>query len=135
VTVCKESGFLAAGGCLASTIILPQGTAPTSICPLHGGTWAAANSDPNIPRLLLSPRDEEVIGIPANMARIYSISISDMTAFLPADEPIQEPLSQGTVSPYAPATPASPNATTLERTPQEIEQRYQNLLKEYDISD
>lgn len=138
VTVCKESGFLALGGCPASVIMLPQGTAPTSHCPLHGGTWAMANSDPNIPRLLLSPEDEKVIGIPAGMARLYSISISSMTANLPTGEPILGSASPGFTTPHAPSSPSAPTvpmAPTPERSPQEIEQRYQDLLKEYGISD
>lgn len=141
ITVCRESGFLASGGCPTSTIMLPQGTAPTSICPLHGGSWAVANSDPNIPRLLLSPRDEEVIGIPASMARLYSISISSMTAHLPAGEPALEPTIKeqsaypGSTLPYSPAVVSPPKESIPERSPQEIEQRYQDLLKEYGISD
>ncbi|MDO9508500.1 MAG: PBP1A family penicillin-binding protein [Thermovirgaceae bacterium] len=134
VTVCKESGFLASGGCPVSVIILPQGTAPTSICPLHGGSWAAANSDPNIPRLLLSPRDEEVIGITSSMARLYSISISSMTASLPIEDPYQEPFSPGFTAPQTPAA-TTPSTVTPERSPQDIEQRYQDLLKEYGLEE
>lgn len=147
VTVCKTSGFLVSGGCPASVIVLPQGTAPTSICPLHGGTWAVANRDPNIPRLLLSPRDEEVIGISADMARLYGISVSSMTEKPSMEDPYQTPYypeltkEAPEIIPIPrepdrkPGVPSLPKERTPERSPQEIEQRYQDLLKEYGISD
>jgi len=137
VTVCKESGFLSSGGCPSSSITLPEGTAPTSICPLHGGNWMTANSDPNTPRLLLSPRDEEIIGIPAAMARLYGVSITSMTANILTEEHTgEEPLYHGTTAPYPSSTPATSTTirpATPERSPQEIEQRYQDLLREYGL--
>ncbi|HPD97196.1 MAG TPA: PBP1A family penicillin-binding protein [Synergistales bacterium] len=138
VTVCKDTGFLVSGGCTASVIILPDGMAPSSICPLHGGSWAMAASDPNVPRMLLSPRDEEVTGITASMARLYGVSISDTAYYGPMDEIS----SQQPATTYAPPVSKPGQADTQpepyvkkERTPEEIEERYQDLLKQYGIEE
>ena len=101
-----------------------------------------AESDTNEPRMLLSPRDEEVLGVPAQMARLYSISVSDMTAAaaLPAEEPLfyERPQAPSFAPPSAPTGAKKPTSTPTrprERTPKEIEDRFQELLKEYGISD
>jgi len=141
VTVCRSSGFLASGGCPSSVIMLPSGIAPSSTCPLHGGSWFLAGSDGNDPRMLLSPRDEEVLGIPAGMARIYSISVSGMAASLPREElPAYDPPAAPVyIPPAAPAAtaPVKPAADSgpKERTPEEVEDRFQELLKQYGITD
>ena len=142
VTICKASGFLSVGGCPSSVIIMPSGMAPSSTCPIHGGSWILADADPNEPRMLLSPRDEEVLGIQAGMARIYSISISGMTASLPREElpayepptaPIYTPPTAPAVAP--PPQPATSAPKPRERTPEEVEDRFQELLKQYGITD
>jgi len=142
VTICKDSGFLSAEGCPSTVILLPSGEAPLSTCPLHGGSWIMAESDTNEPRMLLSPRDEEVLGVPAQMAGLYSISVSDMTAAtaLPAEEPLfyERPQAPSFAPPPAPTGAKKPTSTPTrprERTPKEIEDRFQELLKEYGISD
>lgn len=99
-----------------------------------------AESDRNEPRMLLSPRDEEVLGIPARMARLYSISISGIAAAPPMEElPTYQPPQMPTYTPPSPpaTTPVTPSRQSKprERTPEEIEDRYQELLKQYGISD
>ena len=101
-----------------------------------------AESDANEPRMLLSPRDEEVLGVPAQMARIYSISVSDMTAAstLPVEETplfVRPPVPSFTPppAPSGPKKPASAPSRPRERTPEEIEDRFQELLKQYGLSD
>jgi len=101
-----------------------------------------AESDANEPRMLLSPRDEEVLGIPAQIARLYSISVSDMTAaaVLPVEESPSyvRPPAPSFAPPPAPAGPMRPISVPSrprERTPEEIEDRFQELLKQYGISD
>ena len=140
VTICKDTGFLSAGSCPSTVILLPSGQAPLSTCPLHGGSWMMAESDPNEPRMLLSPRDEDVLGIPARLARLYSISVSDMSAALPMEElPTYEgPPALPSIPPSAPADvkpPVSTPSRPKERTPEEIEDRFQELLKQYGIAD
>jgi penicillin-binding protein 1A len=140
VTICKDTGFLSVGSCPSTVILLPSGQAPLSTCPLHGGSWVMAESDPNEPRMLLSPRDEEVLGIPARLARLYSISVSDMTAALPMEElpTYVEPPTIPFIPPSAPTDvkpPASTPSRPKVRTPEEIEDRFQELLKQYGISD
>ena len=140
ITVCRDSGFLSAGSCPSTAIFLPSGLAPYSTCPIHGGSWIMTESDRNEPRMLLSPRDEEVLGIPARMARLYSISISGIAAAPPMEElPTYQPPQMPTYTPPSPpaTTPVTPSRQSKprERTPEEIEDRYQELLKQYGISD
>jgi penicillin-binding protein 1A len=59
VHVCTRSGFIAANGCRATDILLPAGEAPTAQCPWHGGRLMAAKEDPNAPQLILAPIDDE----------------------------------------------------------------------------
>lgn len=143
ITVCRDSGFLSAGSCPSTAIFLPSGLAPYSTCPIHGGSWIMTESDRNEPRMLLSPRDEEVLGIPASMARLYSISISGIAAAPPMEElPTYQPPQMPIYTPPSPppattpvSSPAPGQSRPRERTPEEIEDRYQELLKQYGISD
>jgi len=100
-----------------------------------------AESDRNEPRMLLSPRDEEVLGIPASMARLYGISISGIAEAPPMEElPTYQPPQMPIYTPPSPPPATTPvsspgQSRPRERTPEEIEDRYQELLKQYGISD
>ena len=59
VNVCRKTGFIATSGCESAALLLPLGHAPSSACPWHGGSLAAAQADENAPLLLLAPIDGE----------------------------------------------------------------------------
>ena len=66
VSICRASGYLARSGCQAVPLFFPKGKAPTASCPLHGGSYKAAENDPRGPRLFLVEKDE------AYLARLES---------------------------------------------------------------
>lgn len=137
VSVCRESGFLAGAGCPSAVITLPRGMPPTTICPLHGGSWAAAQADPEAPRLLLSPRDMEMLGIETAWAPLYSVSIDDMTIGIRPPGAILPESSEIELAPSPASVPAGKTEPYpgRERTPQEVEERYQELLREYGLEE
>jgi penicillin-binding protein 1A len=112
VTVCRTTGFLATSGCPAVTLYVPSGRAPTSKCPAHGGDYGEASMDENAPRLFLIEQDDDV----------ESETIPDV------ETPTNAPL-------YQPNIP-EPESSSYRHDPspaEVIEDRYQNLLKQYGI--
>ncbi len=156
VRVCRATGFLAAPGCEAADLLLPQGHAPSSLCPWHGGAAAEALADANAPVLLLAPIDEETD------VNLYAMHLGGAPTTAPqsdssaADAPPQQ---QGTPAADVPpqpqaASPVTPTQKTKEREPakvpsaaeekqpykkrtyetqDEVEKRYQELLKQYGL--
>ena len=148
VSVCFESGFLSTPNCSSVEIYLPDGTAPRASCPLHGGDWAMAFSDKRAPVLRLSTRDQEVLAVASASLPVYSISLPE--DFGIAREEIVPPVYVQQQKPEperAPAPVESPKKAEVplpkasgasskpkERTPEEVEQRFQELLKQYGIT-
>ncbi|NCC96534.1 MAG: PBP1A family penicillin-binding protein [Synergistales bacterium] len=116
--VCRQSGYVASGGCKAAELYLLASRAPEAVCPLHGGSSLTAMEDPNAPRLLLLPQDEALaqgsLVVPAQTVPIHPVQPQVQTAPTPP-----------TVDPY-----------TLEAdSPEAVEDRYQDLLRRYGLSD
>jgi len=133
VRVCRHTGFLAAAGCPVAEILVPAGEAPSATCPLHGGSLSAARSDPEAPRLLLSPMDE---GLPAGQGvRIAEETAGDSAEVHPA-APVPTPVLK--VPSGQPPKAPSPAEKPYKKDPSksnDVEKRYQELLKEYGLSD
>ncbi|PIE53923.1 MAG: penicillin-binding protein [Dethiosulfovibrio peptidovorans] len=116
VQVCRKSGFLKTGGCSSAALYLPKNRAPATTCPLHGGSATLAMEDPNCPRLLLLPQDEQLAA--------GQFTLPGVPPAQP-DIPVAPPITAPPVNPYA----------HVEETPEVIEERYQQLLKQYGLSD
>ena len=144
VDICKETGFLAGHSCPSTKIILPAGTAPETTCPIHGeGTWNLAASDPNAPKLLLSPNDQEVLGVTVASVPIYSINPPEIEGQQLVVSPLQtqEPLVEVKRKQKEPSKkvkaplPKQKQKLPKERSPEEVEKRFRELLKQYGITD
>ncbi|WP_334139579.1 PBP1A family penicillin-binding protein [Thermovirga lienii] len=145
VKICRETGFLAGDSCPSASILMPVGTTPETVCPIHGGgSWEAAALDPNSPKLLLSPKDQETLGVTVASAPVYSIAppegteeqIVVQTPYIAPpslDRPIEMP-EEPTPKPKAPLVPKV-ETRPKERTPEEIDKRFRELLKQYGITE
>ena len=115
VSICRNSGYLAAGGCPAVPLYFPSGKAPTAKCPYHGGSYEAADEDPRGPRLFLIEQDEAYL---------------DNSA----EESQEEHTTPQQVNPSVIPAPSAPAPYRHDPSPaDEVEKRYQQLLKEYGI--
>ncbi|MEA4878177.1 MAG: PBP1A family penicillin-binding protein [Aminobacterium sp.] len=137
VQICRESGFLASPNCPAATIFLPTGSIPTTICPLHGGELFASQNDPQAPRLYLLPQDEEHY---YTYATFPNGNIPWTFPGTEGTEPGLSPLQKQPIPSQKPAEES--NVPTGDAKPYEndpspaktIEDRYQDLLKQYGIT-
>ncbi|NLL36490.1 MAG: PBP1A family penicillin-binding protein [Fretibacterium sp.] len=114
VTICRTTGYRAMGSCPKVPLYMPSERAPDALCPLHGGDYTAAYDDPRGPRLFLIEQDEYI-------APTESVEVQ------PAPAPAQ----------MAPEKiPQEPDPYRYDPSPaDEVERRYQELLKEYGITD
>jgi penicillin-binding protein 1A len=113
VTICRVTGFKARVGCPAVSLYMPLGRAPTAECPLHGGDYDLAREDPNAPRLYLIDQDEAVV------SETIPNEIETQQQTTPVD---------------APPVLTDPTPYRHDPSPAEvIEERFQQLLKEYGI--
>ena len=112
ISICRTTGFKARAGCQAVSLYMPSGRAPVAECPTHGGNYYAAVEDDNAPRLFLIEQDGYVE--------------SDT---LP-NEPDRQPSA-----PYVPPVNVPDDSRPYhDPSPADIiEQRFQNLLKEYGL--
>ncbi len=133
VKVCRDTGFLAAPGCPSVEVLMPKGTVPTETCPLHGtATWAMAESDPEAPQLILADGDDLLLQDYALLA--HGSPTDETGAFAHMVLPSLKTPESGS----EPSVPATPGQSAYEKDPspvQDVESRYQDLLKEYGLSD
>ncbi|MCR4818801.1 MAG: PBP1A family penicillin-binding protein [Fretibacterium sp.] len=119
VSICRTSGYRARSGCAAVTLYFPAGKAPTAQCPIHGGSYSAADNDPKGPRLFLVEQDDTYL------------------AKMEQEENEEERKQAAAVAPPASVkSSAIPTPTPAPRNPNnadEVERRYKQLLKEYGI--
>jgi penicillin-binding protein 1A len=112
--ICRTTGFKARAGCPAVNLYMPLGTAPTAECPLHGGDYEFAREDPNAPRLYLLDQDEMLA------SETIPSEIEPQQQITPREVP---PVMADSATPYRhDISPADV-----------IEERFQQLLKEYGI--
>lgn len=105
-----------------------------------------ATSDPEAPMLLLSPKDQEVLGIAKAAVAVYSLSLPEDFVLageqvippymMPETEPVLGPKPLGPPQKAEVPVPKDAGQTDKrkERTPEEVETRFQELLKQYGIS-
>jgi penicillin-binding protein 1A len=114
-TICRVTGFKARAGCPAVSLYMPLGRAPTAECPLHGGSYDLAREDLNAPRLYLIDQDDTVASetIPGEIEPQQLAPAAVIPHVLPDPTP----------APYR----HDPSPAGV------IEERFQQLLKEYGI--
>ncbi|MBQ9882617.1 MAG: PBP1A family penicillin-binding protein [Synergistes sp.] len=134
VSVCRRTGFLAGPGCQSVNLLLPQGHAPSAVCPWHGGTDSHALADDNAPVLLLAPIDDE------QTAERYALRLQPKPEPVSADSapalaetppvPQKKPaVTEPVKLPSATADPYKQDPSQMS----EMEARYQELLRKYKI--
>jgi penicillin-binding protein 1A len=133
VRVCRHTGFLAASGCPSVPILVPAGEAPQAACPLHGGSLAAARTDSLAPRLLLSPMDEV---LPAGSGILAASPTEERPTEIPAVSSVPAPvLKVPSPQPPKPPSPVEKPYRKDPSTPNDVEKRSQELLKQYGLKD
>ncbi|MBQ7543430.1 MAG: PBP1A family penicillin-binding protein [Synergistaceae bacterium] len=131
VSICRASGYRARGGCQSVPLFFPKGKSPTASCPIHGGSYKAADSDPRGPRLFLVEQDDTYY---ANMQR------KEREASAKKEAQRQEREAQAAQQVTAQETRAAiprPNPPAPKRQEpkmNEVEQRYQQLLRQYGLN-
>jgi penicillin-binding protein 1A len=146
VRVCRKTGFLATPSCPGVEILMNASVVPTATCPWHGGSALAARDDPNAPQLVLAPIDDDATRLRYALGSPGSGSGSGGGG---GTAPTAEAGEQGTVpeEPIAPiptkrpgdqgAAPPPPSVRPYQKDPSpanDVERRYQDLLKKYNIS-
>ena len=129
ITICRASGYRARGGCQSVTLFFPKGKSPTASCPIHGGSYKAADNDPRGPRLFLLEQDDTYF------ASIQKRENDSSSASKQKEEVAPTPHQQVTAQAQTAAIPR-PNTTAPKRQEPKIseeEQRYRQLLKKYGI--
>ena len=120
VSICRTTGFRANKGCSAATVYMRKGAAPQTSCPIHGGDMYASTMDPNAPRLVLVHNDSQL-----NTEGMYA-------GIQPAETPpvaVTAPKpKQDVVVPESTGAYKDPNPAVT------VEDRYQQLLKQYGLS-
>ncbi|MBQ4402742.1 MAG: PBP1A family penicillin-binding protein [Synergistaceae bacterium] len=132
VSICRATGYRARAGCQAVPLYFPKGRSPTASCPVHGGSYRAADNDPRGPRLFLVEQDDTYL------ARRYS-EPSDSGGKKKSSSQQAEESAPATQQVSAPATkaavpkPSAPAPKRQEPQLSEVEQRYRQLLKQYGL--
>lgn len=128
VSICRTSGYIATSGCPAVPLYFPRGRAPTARCPLHGGSYSAADADPRGPRLFLVEQDDAYL---AKLERAAANEADDNEMQAPTPPPTQ----QKQTAQVNPQSIPQQNRPQPPRTnpSDEVERRYRELLREYGI--
>ena len=129
VSICRATGYRARSGCQAVPLFFPKGRSPTASCPVHGGSYRAADNDPRGPRLFLVEQDDTYL------ARRYERSSepsgkksSKPQEEAPAPQQVSAPSTQAAIP-----RPAAPAPKRQEPQLSEVEQRYRQLLRQYGL--
>lgn len=135
VRVCKKTGFLAAPGCPATDILLPAGHAPSSQCPWHGGSLSAARADDNAPQLVLAPVDDEMTHYKYAMKPLprQEDPVAELPMPIP-DTPVVIKKTKDIEHVKAPDIKMDPYKKDPSG-PVDMEAKYQELLKRYNITE
>ena len=135
VRVCKKTGFLASAGCPATDILLPAGHAPSSQCPWHGGSLSAARADDNAPQLVLAPVDDEMTHYKYSMKPLSRQDDPvDETPIPIPDTPVVIIKTKDTEHAKTPDKKMDPYKKDPSE-PVDMEAKYQELLKRYNITE
>lgn len=131
ISICRASGYRARSGCQSVPLYFPKGKSPTASCPMHGGSYRAADNDPRGPRLFLVEQDDTYY---ANMQRREREASSNKksSAAEEASTPPQQVTAQASQAAIPRPNPPAPKRQ--EPKVNEVEQRYQQLLKQYGLN-
>ena len=132
LSICRSSGYIATSGCPAVPLYFPAGKAPTARCPMHGGSYAAADADPKGPRLFLIEQDDAYLARLERSAAAESESESSSQQSAPPPPPQQKQAPQVKASAIPQNTPQSRPGSHYNNA-DEVERRYRELLREYGI--
>lgn len=133
VRVCKKTGFIAAASCPAASILLPAGHAPSSLCPWHGGNLSAARADNNAPQLILAPIDDAMTHYKYAMKGLPKPETREEELVIP-DTPVATKITEDVEKAKAPDKKTEPYKKDPSE-PVDMEEKYQELLKRYNIID
>ncbi|MBR1657174.1 MAG: PBP1A family penicillin-binding protein [Synergistaceae bacterium] len=135
VSICRVTGYRARSGCQAVPLFFPKGRSPTASCPVHGGSYRAADNDPRGPRLFLVEQDDTYLA-----RRSYDDDEpSGRKKSSQQTEDNEPPAPRAHQQVSAPATnapvprPSAPAPKRQEPQLNEVEQRYRQLLKQYGL--
>ena len=133
VSICRATGYLARGGCQSVPLYFPKGRSPTASCPVHGGSYKAADNDPRGPRLFLVEQDDTYLARGSysdttqdSSGRKKSSETAETTAHVP--QQVNTPTTNAAVP-----RPSAPAPKRQEPQLSEVEQRYRQLLKQYGL--
>lgn len=130
IRICRHTGFLAAPGCTAASILVPVGQAPSSLCPWHGGTLADAQADGNAPQLLLAPIDDEMTRMEYALAPVHPV---EDPAYTQDDGLIITTQKREEKEPAKVPQSSSDPYKGVSEGKDDYEARFQDLLKQYNI--
>ncbi|KRT36021.1 transglycosylase domain-containing protein [Acetomicrobium hydrogeniformans] len=140
VEICRETGYPASPGCpKGATILLPVDQIPTRNCPYHGdySSMFLEAYDPNEPKLYLISGDDLLLAE-------YGMKSPFYASFPRTDEPASKresfPSPSEIPKPQIVEPKGEPPSEEIKKvphepTPEDIEKRYQELLKEYGLVD
>ncbi|MDY9920241.1 MAG: PBP1A family penicillin-binding protein [Synergistota bacterium] len=135
VRVCKKTGFLAASGCPATNILLPAGNAPSSQCPWHGGSLSAARADNSAPQLILAPIDDEMTHYRYAMKMAPQKEAHEEEPLLQEPD-VPVPIKKTIDTEHAKVPDINPDPYKKDSNEaKEMEAKYQELLKRYNITE
>ncbi len=127
VSICRASGYLARSGCQTVPLYFPKDKSPTASCPLHGGSYKAADNDPRGPRLFLVEQDDAYFARMERQEREAASAQREQAA-------VAQQQVTASVPPAAiPKTPTPSAPARAEPQVNEVEQRYRQLLKQYGL--
>ena len=138
LSICRTSGYLARSGCQAVPLYFPKGKSPTASCPIHGGSYTAADNDPRGPRLFLIEQDDAHYARMRNGSSEESASASSSSSSSgsssshsqsPTQQKVTAPVTQAAI-PKAQPTPAQ---IQQKKEADEVERRYRELLRQYGL--
>ena len=124
VSLCRDTGFLSVPGCQAVSVYLETGTAPISTCPAHGGNGSPI--DENAPLLIRIDQDADLISE-------YEQQFIRYEQQLAYEQTQQQTIYYSSNMSDMEITPPLPVHRHPVATPQSIEDRYEQLLREYGI--
>ena len=131
VSICRATGYRARGGCQAVPLYFPKGRSPTASCPVHGGSYRAADNDPRGPRLFLVEQDDTYLARSYSEPRDSGRKKSSEQEEAPAPRPSQQVSTHKTNA--AVPKPSAPAPKRSEPKLSEVEIRYRQLLKQYGL--
>ncbi|MCL2147505.1 MAG: penicillin-binding transpeptidase domain-containing protein, partial [Synergistaceae bacterium] len=130
VGICRTSGFLATSSCPTVPLYLKRGSAPTTKCPIHGGTGSV--SDSKAPILITIAQDQDILNdIEEALERNLVADAGKIPAENAAQRKNNADIPADIISPTAPRPVLSYAEGSSEHA--NVEDRFQELIKEYGV--